>query len=215
MDRTDAPYAYTAGDPVNLFDPLGLIECNPGSAVVAQTGQVSLISINVPIGLETYTPSPRLPTTTAHPWPALNPRNTFIFVPRPSDLFGGESIGGGYGLFPGNEGYSQRPDNLTGILNAEPPILTPWGWIGQGSYGEIVDRVERGGTLTGDDLEGKIPTVEQALQLIEDAGGTVTRKDLEGHPEGGVSTHTYPHINYETAEGRKGTIEVAVSGEAV
>ena len=39
--------------------------------------------------------------------------------------------------------------------------------------------------------------------------------DLEGHPEGGVSTHIYPHINYDTAEGRKGTIEVAASGGPV
>ena len=99
---------------------------------------------------------PELPTSTAHPWPVLNPRSTYIFVPRPDDLFGGESITGGFDPYPGSPGYTGRPDQLNGILNSQSPILTPWGWTGQGSYIEIVERVEGGGTLTGEDLEERL-----------------------------------------------------------
>ena len=64
---------------------------------------------------------PELPTSTAHPWPVLNPRSTYIFVPRPDDLFGGESITGGFDPYPGSPGYTGRPDQRDGILNSQSP----------------------------------------------------------------------------------------------
>jgi hypothetical protein len=54
----------------------------------------------------------------------------------------------------------------------------------------------------------KVPTRAQAKQMIEDAGGKVIRGEETGHAPGGNSPHTYPHINYETAQGMKGTIRV-------
>ena len=45
-------------------------------------------------------------------------------------------------------------------------------------------------------LKGGIPTEQEALDLIREAGGEVIRVDL-GHSPGGVSTHTYPHIHYK------------------
>ncbi len=55
-----------------------------------------------------------------------------------------------------------------------------------------------GGTV--ENLAGKVP--------IRESGGKITRVETEGHPPGGVSKHTYPHINYETASGAKGTIQI-------
>jgi hypothetical protein len=54
---------------------------------------------------------------------------------------------------------------------------------------------------------GKLPTREEALRMIQDSGGKVIR-DVETHGPDSVSTHQYPHINYETASGVKGAIKV-------
>lgn len=44
--------------------------------------------------------------------------------------------------------------------------------------------------------------------MIEEAGGKVVRGDEQAHGADSVSHHKYPHINYETASGAKGTIRV-------
>jgi hypothetical protein len=56
-------------------------------------------------------------------------------------------------------------------------------------------------------LSEKVPSEEEAVKMIEDAGGKVERIE-EGHAPGGVSPHENPHINYTTASGAKGTIEI-------
>jgi hypothetical protein len=56
-------------------------------------------------------------------------------------------------------------------------------------------------------VEGIVPTLEKAKQLIRSAGGTIDRIE-EGHAVGGVSEHTYPHINYTTASGSRATVRV-------
>jgi hypothetical protein len=43
--------------------------------------------------------------------------------------------------------------------------------------------------------------------MIEESGGTVDRIE-EGHGPDSVSHHDYPHINYHTADGTKGTIRI-------
>jgi hypothetical protein len=55
-------------------------------------------------------------------------------------------------------------------------------------------------------LRGKIPTYDEAVRLIKDVGGTILR--VEEHAPGGRSTHTYPHINYTTADGLKATVQI-------
>ncbi len=43
--------------------------------------------------------------------------------------------------------------------------------------------------------------------MIDESGGTVVRND-PAHPPGGVSGHTYPHVNYVTATGARATVRV-------
>ncbi len=97
-------------------------------------------------------------------------------------------------------------------IEAELPELTPWGWTGQQAYRQAVAKLRTPNTgegtvnLRAADLGNKLPTVKQAERMIRDAGGSLARGP-ESHAPGGVSTHTYPHINY-TVGGIKGTIEV-------
>jgi len=44
--------------------------------------------------------------------------------------------------------------------------------------------------------------------MIRDAKGKVLRIDEEGDGADSVSPHKYPHINYETATGVRGTIRI-------
>jgi RHS repeat-associated protein len=83
--------------------------------------------------------------------------------------------------------------------------LTRWGWKGAAKWRNAIRALAKPGTkLT---LEGIVPTVEEASAMIKEAGGTIER-EVEEHAPGGVSSHTYPHINYTTAEGQKATLRV-------
>lgn len=56
-------------------------------------------------------------------------------------------------------------------------------------------------------MQGVIPTREEGAEMIQESGGIVNRID-SAHEAGGVSTHTYDHINYTTAGGAKATVKV-------
>jgi hypothetical protein len=43
--------------------------------------------------------------------------------------------------------------------------------------------------------------------MIEESGGQVIRQE-GAHGADSISTHNYPHINYETASGAKATVRV-------
>jgi RHS repeat-associated protein len=91
--------------------------------------------------------------------------------------------------------------------------LSPWGWPGQRSYNDALRKLNEPNTPQGttdlpDGINGKIPTRAQAKEMIEQAGGEVTRGDEMGHGPDSVSHHNYPHVNYNTASGTKGTIRV-------
>jgi hypothetical protein len=92
-------------------------------------------------------------------------------------------------------------------------MMTQWGWTGQQSYKQMVNQLRTPNTPEGTvdirpgELGGKTPTEAEAIRLIEDAGGS-PRGPVEAHEPGGVSTHTYDHINYTLADGTKGTIAV-------
>jgi RHS repeat-associated protein len=91
-------------------------------------------------------------------------------------------------------------------------FFTQWGWRGQTDYNQAVDKLNEvntpQGTADHPNLNGKVPTKEEAIQMIKDAGGKVGRIEEEGHAAGGVSTHQNPHINYTTASGAKGTVDI-------
>jgi hypothetical protein len=97
-------------------------------------------------------------------------------------------------------GKMSRPD-----LSAAS-FLTQWGWNSQQPYRQARKEMDQPGTHQA--LNGKVPTQEEAVRMIEENGGKIDRMDIEGHPPGGVSDHTYPHINYTTSSGVKATVKV-------
>jgi RHS repeat-associated protein len=95
---------------------------------------------------------------------------------------------------------------------AMSPIMTPWGWSGSKPYRDALTKLNEVNTPqnTADhqDLNGKVPSRDDAKRMIEEAGGKVVRGEEQAHGPDSVSHHDYPHINYETASGNKGTIRV-------
>ncbi|MBE6630735.1 MAG: hypothetical protein E7624_07810 [Ruminococcaceae bacterium] len=77
------------------------------------------------------------------------------------------------------------------------------GWVGDKTWRENVSTVGKGGTITS--LNGGIPSKAQAMQLINQSGGTALR--IEGAHQF-PNPHNYPHINYVTSTGVKGTIKI-------
>ncbi len=87
-------------------------------------------------------------------------------------------------------------------------FMTQWGWNNSAAYRQARAELEQGGNnVTHEDLNGKVPTREEATRMIEENGGEVVRQD-QGHDPGGVSTHTEPHINYRTSTGFRQTVIV-------
>jgi hypothetical protein len=99
--------------------------------------------------------------------------------------------------------------SATGLAMAAIPgggsKLTRWGWTGGKRWRTARRTLQQPGTHQS--LDGVVPTVDEAVELIRASGGRVVRIE-RGHAAGGVSTHTYPHINYTTASGAKATVRV-------
>ena len=62
--------------------------------------------------------------------------------------------------------------------------------------------VNNGGTITS--LNGGISIQAQAEQLFRQTGGVVIRVE----PAHSLPPHNYPHINYETGSGVRGTLRI-------
>ena len=77
------------------------------------------------------------------------------------------------------------------------------GWVGDRTWRENVSTVGKGGTITS--LNGGVPSKAQAMQLIDQSGGTALR--IEGAHQF-PNPHNYSHINYVTSTGVKGTIKI-------
>jgi RHS repeat-associated protein len=93
------------------------------------------------------------------------------------------------------------------------PIMTQWGWQNTPAWKGAASEIGTAGhNATLLDVGGKIPTQAEAVHMIESEGGTVVRIEA-AHPEGGVSTHTFPHINYQTASGNRATVRIQAVGD--
>jgi len=96
-------------------------------------------------------------------------------------------------------------------LAAAVSTVTQWGWPGQQGYNDAKNQLNKvntpEGTVDNQTLGGKVPTQDEAVRMIEESGGKVERIE-EGHGPDSVSHHDYPHINYTTADGAKGTIQI-------
>ena len=77
------------------------------------------------------------------------------------------------------------------------------GWRGDKIWKGNVNTVKSGGTI--ENLNGKVPTQQEAIDLIKESGGKVNR--IEG-PHEAPNPHNFDHINYTTPEGKKGTIKI-------
>jgi hypothetical protein len=82
------------------------------------------------------------------------------------------------------------------------------GWVGDVNWRVAVNMIKNAAkNTTIKSINGQIPTLKEAISLIKAAGGTIIR--VEGaHAEGGVSTHTFPHINFITANGNRVAIQI-------
>lgn len=83
------------------------------------------------------------------------------------------------------------------LIGAAAPIMTQWGWNSTPAYKAAKDQLKQAGTH--ETLNGRVPTREEAVRMIEESGGKVDRIE-EGHHPDGDSTHHEPHINYTTKE---------------
>jgi hypothetical protein len=57
------------------------------------------------------------------------------------------------------------------------------------------------------DIDGKVPTQEEAVAMILESGGEIVRIE-DAHAIGGDSTHTFPHINFKAANGARVAIRI-------
>ncbi len=99
---------------------------------------------------------------------------------------------------------AQQYAQIMSALNSIP-FKSSWGWNNSPAYIKARNELKTPGDHP--DLNGKVPTREEANQMIQEAGGSVDRND-PGHAPGGVSTHTDPHVNYTTPSGQKATVTV-------
>ena len=88
-----------------------------------------------------------------------------------------------------------QPPNQRGIAGK--------GWRGDQTWRNDVSAVRSGGTIK--DFNGRIPTQNEAIDLIREAGGIVTRIDMPHNPP---NPHDFPHINFTTPCGTRGTIQI-------
>lgn len=77
------------------------------------------------------------------------------------------------------------------------------GWVGDKTWRANLKTIDGGGTITS--LDGGIPTAGEATSLINQVGGKVLR--IEG-AHLAPNPHNFPHINYLTQNGVKGTIKI-------
>jgi RHS repeat-associated protein len=104
-------------------------------------------------------------------------------------------------------GWPAAKDLVSGGPTSEAvtPFMTTWGWSGSPAYNDALRELEQGGTHEA--LNGKVPTRDEAIKMIEESGGSVRR--IEGaHGFGSESTHDYPHINYTTGRGENATVRI-------
>ena len=100
-----------------------------------------------------------------------------------------------YGTPPGGPDGDDGDENRRGVGGK--------GWRGDKNWRDAVDKVSKGDTHEA--FGGKIASREEATALIRDARGRIDR--IEG-PHPAPNPHNYPHINYTTASGVKGTIRI-------
>src|SRR6266849_7193160 len=199
-------YPLVANSPVNRVDPLGESDFNRPAVTIIGGPQLTV----------SYGP------------PAIEPRISS------ADVSGLEPLGRALQALAenedrANERLAQRIADLMGVgddpqevdaikkgLEAALSVSMPecpkmkfpkLGWKGTKPWRDAILKIQQGGQKV--DL-GFIPTKDQALKLLKEAGVDITSPELRIdpahlHPE---NPHSYPHINYPAPIGGKGTIQI-------
>jgi hypothetical protein len=198
VQETGQPYAYTGDDPVNGVDPSGLAagHLSPDAACQRFRDKSTCeAEIQSELG--------GVPCSDHALASQTGPEALFLAL---TVATGG--VGDLLELLGTSDAESGLLARLTSQLGDETgaaslPFRTPWGWSGSASYRAAVGAVDQGATI--EDVGGIVPTQSEAEQLIEDGGGTVQRIENAHEPP---NPHQYPHINYTTSAGIRGTIQI-------
>jgi RHS repeat-associated protein len=220
-------FVYAGNDPVNRSDPLGLYSPPPSAYnnvapvidSAAQLGpEFGIVGVSVEDGEAVVTFSrggSALAAQTAGFGGGCSRRGGMPCLPQ----FQGSAIRDVGGLVLAQKtlqwpDYTPAPTPtptteymwkwlLRSLIN---PSMTQWGWVGSPSRREAARVVAKGGEIT--DIGGKVPTFDEAKELIADTGGTIDR--IHGPHTGSpvAGRIDYPHINYTTANGIKSHLAI-------
>jgi len=109
-------------------------------------------------------------------------------------------------IVPGGIAAKEGEEALAAARAAgkECPKYPKIGYKGTKPYRDAMKAIQNGGTHVN---LGFVPTEAQARQLLEDAGVDLSKIRVED-PHLLPNPHDYPHINYPTPGGGKGTIPI-------
>jgi hypothetical protein len=116
---------------------------------------------------------------------------------------GGGGIGGGPPRTPPLASYGPGDAGVPDAAAGPQRGIGGKGWRGDRDWRAALRAVESGGTIR--DFNGTRATQQEAIDLIQQAGGRVDRIDP---PHAAPNPHDFPHINYTTPSGGRGTIEI-------
>jgi RHS repeat-associated protein len=207
------PYRFNYNNPLSYVDPDGLgpqmtgFTYNPTSGAVSPQyvdqhfGQDYGVGLNGPL-------NPRWDRYTE--WADENNARFHQSHPGLADFLDNLLEYGPYGMGAmgelGELGNLGKAKSFGKVKGPCPPKFPKLGWKGTKPYKDALKRLQQGGQKV--DL-GFIPTREQALQLLEDAGVDMKSKELRvQEPHLAPNPHNYPHINYPTPAGSKGTLQI-------
>jgi len=86
------------------------------------------------------------------------------------------------------------------------PFMTQWGWNNSAAYRQARAQIDQPGTHQT--VNGKVPTRQEAVKMIEENGGKVQRIEGAHGPDSVAAEHNFSHINYTTSSGVKATVRI-------
>jgi hypothetical protein len=193
-------YGFVGNGPINTIDPYGLLgwsDFNPLLIFDTDAWGALLHSAAVGDGPQKLNPNSNralLNDEGIAPGTFTDENGRIVTGGQAAAMVGGAVIAGT---------ITVMTDGFGNAGKCEQVLKTKWGWRGAKAWRDAVKRLTQGGTIKS--ICGKIPSKSEAIELIKDAGATIER--IEG-PHGPPNPHNFPHINFTTPSGGKGTIQI-------